>query len=100
MQLKVLEIQCKSLEKAELLAKRLLEQRRLRLASETRERQSRQKERFNQVQIEFDDWRSQQMELYKAKLALHDRAVAKKRREHLDTMVKAKRAADLRQLVR
>ena len=78
----------------------MLDQRRLRAASEIRERQSRHRERLDKVQIEFDDWRSQQLEQYKAKLAIHDRAVAKKRREHLDTMKKAKRAADLRQLVK
>ena len=97
--LKVLKIQIQSLERAEEQAKQLLKERKVKISDTNRKRFEKHAKALETLQSRQNLHRLQRSQSLKAKLTNHDQWMAHKSEQHLETLKKAKKAAELRQII-
>ena len=95
----VLEVQMKSLEMAENRARLFLNQRSLRVRSETRTRRAKHEALLKKVEENEDSRKNATLQHLSARMSLFDQWQIKRKQEHHDIMQKVQKAANLRQAI-
>ena len=95
----VLQVQMKSLEMAEKRARLYLDQRSLRVRSETRSRRAKHQALLKKVEEDEDSRKNATLQHLSARMSLFDQWQIKRKQEHHDIMQKVQKAASLRQAI-
>ena len=89
----------KSLEVAEKRARLFLDQRTLRVRSETRSRRAKHEALLRKIEEDEDSRKSLALQKFSARMSLFDQWQIKRKQEHQDIMQKVQKAASLRQAI-
>jgi len=92
-------VHCDSLEKAEFRAKHLLELKTSQISSENRSRKERHARSLERLKSEEEQKQDSQIQNISCRMALVDQWKAKKRGDHKEVMKRARKAAELRQVI-
>ena len=95
----VFRLHCQSLENAENRAKELLRSKSLRIAEKNRTRTRIHAKSLERISLEKDEQNQEQLRKLKKRMTLIDQWKAKRNAEHKEIMKKARKAAELRQII-
>ena len=92
-------VHCDSIQKAETRANQILDLKKSRIAAENQNRLNRHAKSLEKIIVQEEIKQDQTIHRLKSRMTLFDKFKAKKRDEHKEVIKRARRAAELRQVI-